>query len=221
MDRYARSKKGGRNIEIVTLVSGGIDSLVMSKIIDLQGEEQIPIFIDYGQLAREREWLACRRVLKKSNLPDPVRIDLSGYGQLMSSGITDSAKDIYDDAFLPGRNLLFLVVGGAYAHYRGAKRVAIGLLSEKFHLFPDQTGRFIVNANIAVNEALNDSIAIVTPLIDFTKSDVITLAKHYGLALDDTYSCHSGEEKYCGKCVSCLEIINSVGKDLPQFDNKR
>ena len=221
MDRYALSKKGGLNITIVTLVSGGIDSLVMSKIIDLQGEEQIPIFIDYGQLAREREWLACRRVLKKSNLPKPVRIDLSGYGQLISSGITDSAKDIYDDAFLPGRNLLFLVVAGAYAHYKGAKKVAIGLLSEKFHLFPDQTGRFIVNANIAINEALNDSIAIVTPLINFTKSDVINMAKRYGLALDETYSCHSGEEKYCEKCVSCLEIINSIGKDLHQFDSKR
>ena len=48
MDRYALSKKGGRNITIVTLVSGGIDSLVMSKMIDLQGEEQIPVFIDYG-----------------------------------------------------------------------------------------------------------------------------------------------------------------------------
>lgn len=192
----------------------------MSKIIDLQGEEQIPIFIDYGQLAREKEWLACKRVLKESNLPEPIRIDLSGYGKLMSTGITDSTKHIHDDAFLPGRNLLFLVVAGSYAHYKGAKKVAIGLLSEKFHLFPDQTERFIVNANIAINEALNDNIAIVTPLINFTKSDVIALAKHHGLPINETYSCHSGEEKYCGKCISCLEIINSVGKDLPQFGNK-
>lgn len=193
----------------------------MSKIIDVQREEQIPIFIDYGQLAREKEWLACKRVFEESNLPEPIRIDLSGYGKLMSTGITDSTKHIHDDAFLPGRNLLFLVVAGSYAHYKRAKKVAIGLLSEKFHLFPDQTERFVVNANIAINEALNDDIAIVTPLINFTKSDVIALAKHYGLPIDRTYSCHSGEEKYCGKCISCLEIINSVGKDLPQFGNKK
>jgi len=37
---------------VVTLVSGGMDSLVMSKIIDLQGEKQKLLFIDYGQLAR-------------------------------------------------------------------------------------------------------------------------------------------------------------------------
>jgi len=179
------------------------------------------IFIDYGQLAREKEWLACKRVLKRSNLPEPVRVDLSGYGRLMPTGITDSTKHIHDDAFLPGRNLLFLVIAGSYAHHRGAKKVAIGLLSEKMHLFPDQTERFIVNANIAINEALDDNIAIVTPLINFTKSDVITLAKHYGLPLDETYSCHSGEEKYCGECISCLEIINSVGKSLPQFEKQR
>lgn len=206
---------------IITLVSGGIDSLVMSKIIDLQGEKQIPIFIDYGQLAREKEWSACKKVFKVSNLSEPIKIDLSGYGKLMSTGITDRAKDIHDDAFLPGRNLLFLVVAGSYAHYKGANKVAIGLLSERFHIFPDQTERFIVNTNIAINEALNEDITIVTPLINFTKNDIIKLAKHYKLPINITYSCHSGNEKYCGKCISCLEIINSVGKDLlPQFRNK-
>lgn len=205
---------------IVTLVSGGIDSLVMSKIISLQEEEQIPIFIDYGQLARDREWAACQLVLRESNLPAPTRIDLSGYGRLMPTGITDSTKHIHDDAFLPGRNLLFLVVASSYAHYKGAKKVAIGLLTEKFHLFPDQTGRFIVNTNIAINEALNDDIAIVTPLINFTKNDIIKLAEHYKLPINGTYSCHSGNAKYCGKCISCIELSNSIGKNLQQFGDK-
>lgn len=204
----------------VTLVSGGIDSLVMSKLISLQGEKQIPIFIDYGQLAREKEWMACQQIFKKSNLPKPTKFDLSGYGKIMATGITDSSKQIYDDAFLPGRNLLFLVVACSYANYKGATRVAIGLLEEKSHLFPDQTERFIVNANIASNEALNDDIVIVTPLINFSKRDVINLAKNYELPITDTYSCHSGNEQYCGKCISCLEIIRSIGKTLPQFEKR-
>jgi len=202
---------------VVTLVSGGMDSLVMSKIIDLQGEKQKLLFIDYGQLAREKEWMACNKIFRASGLPEPIKIDLSGYGKLLPSGITDNRKNINDDAFLPGRNLLFLVVGGSYAHYVKANKVAIGLLTERFHLFPDQTERFIVNANIAINESLNDSIAIVTPLINFTKKDIFKLARHYDLPIHDTYSCHSGGEKYCGKCISCREIINSVGRDLPQF----
>jgi len=202
---------------IVALVSGGIDSLVMSKLISLQGEELIPVFVDYGQLARIKEWSACQTVLKKSGLPEPVRVDLSGYGKLMSTGITDPAKHIYNDAFLPGRNMLFLLVGCSYAHYKGVKKVAIGLLSEKYHIFPDQTERFVVNTNIAVNEALDEDIAIVTPLINFSKGEVIELAKHYGFPLSETYSCHSGRDKYCGECIACKQIMNSVGKTLPQF----
>lgn len=204
----------------VTLVSGGIDSLVMSKMISLQGDKQYPLFIDYGQLAKEKEWKACKKVFKESKLPMPIKFDLSAYGKMMPSGITDSSKAIYDEAFLPGRNLLFLVVACSYAHYKGANRIAIGLLDERVHLFPDQTERFVVNTNIAANEALNDDLVIVTPLITFSKRDVINMAKEYGLPIKETYSCHSGNEQYCGKCISCLEIINSVGKDLPQFKDR-
>ena len=205
----------------VTLVSGGIDSLVMAKIIEREGDEQILLFIDYGQLAVEKEWDACKKIFKESNLPEPIRVDLSGFGKLIPAGITNPTKNIHKEAFLPGRNLLFLVVGSAYAHHKGAKKVAIGLLSEEFHLFPDQTGRFIVNANVAVNEAMDDDIIIVTPLINFTKNDVIKLAKHHNLPLNETYSCHSGDEKYCGECIACKEILDSTeGKSLPQFKGK-
>lgn len=202
----------------VTLVSGGIDSLVMAKIIEKEDNKQIPLFIDYGQLAAEKEWGSCKKTFKGSNLPEPIKIDLGGYGKLITSGLTDPKKDIHDEAFLPGRNLLFLVVASAYAHQEGAQKIAIGLLSEELHLFPDQTNRFIVNANVAVNEAMDDDLVIVTPLINFTKDEVIKLAKHYNLPLNDTYSCHSGNEKYCGECIACKEILgSSEGKALPQF----
>ena len=202
----------------VTLVSGGIDSLVMTKIIENDGEKQVTLFIDYGQLAREREWTACKHIFKECKLPEPVKVDLHGYGQLMPVGITDPKKDIKSEAFLPGRNLLFLVVGASYAHFIGADKVAIGLLTEKYHLFPDQTGKSVVDTNFAVNESLNANISLVTPLINFTKSEVIKLAKHYKLPIEKTYSCHSGKEKYCGECISCKEILDAYEGDLlPQF----
>lgn len=203
---------------VVALVSGGIDSLVMSKIIEKQGETVRPIFIDYGQRAARKEWSACKRLFRECNLPEVIKVDLNGYGKLIPSGLTDKSKNIYDDAFLPGRNMLFLLVGSAYAHHKGEKIVAIGLLSEEAHLFPDQTENFIVNANFALNSALDDTLTIVTPLIHFSKSQVIKLAEHYNIPLGNTYSCHSGADRYCGKCVSCMELINSGAKDLlPQF----
>jgi len=207
---------------IVVLVSGGIDSLVMSKIIEEQGQKMFPLFVDYGQLAAEKEWEACKKLFSDHQKQQPKKINLSGYGKFFPSGITDANKKIYEDAFLPGRNLLFLLVAAAYAKSIGENTIAIGLLSEKNHLFPDQTEDFIVNANFAINSAFGDDFSIVTPLIEFSKKDVIKLAKDYKVNLKDTYSCHSGNKRYCGKCVACKEILKSGEADsIHQFKGEK
>src|SRR3989338_5573205 len=143
---------------IVALVSGGIDSVVMCKLIEKQGETVAPLHIDYGHLAAAKEWATCQQLFKECNLPESKKVDLNGYGKLLPSGLTDPTKDIHKDAFLPCRNMLFLLVGGAYAFSIGAKGVAIGLLTEKSHIFPDQTEEFIVNTNIALNSALGKDL---------------------------------------------------------------
>ncbi len=185
-----------------------------------QGEEVSPVFVDYGQLAAVNEWTACKRTFEISDLPTPEKVDVRGYGEFFKSGITDESLDIRKEAFLPGRNLLLLLIGSSFAHQRGITNVAIGLLSEATHLFPDQTQEFIVNANFALNSALGSQLSIATPLINFTKKDIVRLAKEYEIPLSETYSCHLGEEKYCGRCIACLEIIGSVGKaSFPQFED--
>src|SRR5689334_13452752 len=120
---------------VVTLVSGGLDSTLMAVLIREEGMSQLPLFIDYGQLARDREWSTCKQNLSRLGLPTPTIVSLPGYGALLHSGLTDTRKHIVDEAFLPGRNALFLTVGGAYARQEGATAVCIGLLHEAFSLF--------------------------------------------------------------------------------------
>jgi len=100
---------------LVTLVSGGLDSTLMAVLAKAEGSVQYPLFIDYGQLCKNREWSACLALHKHFGLPRPVRMKLSGYGEIVSSGLTDRSKRVNEDAFLPGRNLLFLLAGSAYA----------------------------------------------------------------------------------------------------------
>jgi len=200
-------------MDVVVLVSGGIDSIVACKLIEKQGDNVLPLFVDYGQLAAQKEWDACQQLLSACGFPKPQRIDVSGFGKAISSGITDEKKDIKEEAFLPCRNLLFLTLAASYAHTKGANALAIGLLDEKTHLFPDQTEEFIVNTNFAVNSTLGGSYMILTPLIQFSKADVIKLAEEYGIPFDKTYSCHSGKDYYCGKCIACKEILSSQGKE--------
>ncbi len=198
-------------MSIVTLVSGGIDSSLMAVLTKIEGIVQSPLFINYGQLGHAKELAACRSVLRAQDLPAPVAINVAGFGRVISSGLTDKTKDIFADAFLPGRNLLFLLLGAAYAYQVNANAVAIGLLNESASLFPDQTREFLIRAEEVITICLGRSIRIIAPLRQLFKADVIKLAKKYGIT--GTYSCHSGEASPCGKCVSCREVISAKRRE--------
>jgi len=192
-------------MSIVTLVSGGLDSTVMALLTKEEGLTQFPLFIDYGQLGRDKELQACRANFKRHGLPEPMIAPLSGYGSLLSSGLTDPNKHILKDAFLPCRNLMFLTVGAAYAFQCGASAVGIGLLDEAFSLFPDQTKGFLSDAEALLSKGLGKPIRVISPLMTFSKADVLKIAKAKGIT--GTYSCHAGTEPPCGKCVACREYI--------------
>jgi len=192
---------------LVTLVSGGYDSTLMSLMAQEEGIRLFPLFVDYGQLGAAKEWEACKRLHDKHDLPSVTRMDLSGFGRAVPSGITDSRLRINEDAFLPGRNLLFVLAGAAHACRVQADGVAIGLLDPAQHLFPDQTREFAKGCESIIETSMGRRIRILTPLIEFSKSDVLAMAEARGLT--GTYSCHSGSDTPCGVCVACVEIINA------------
>ena len=195
-------------MSFVNLVSGGLDSTLIGVMAKEEEVAAHPLFIDYGQRAAAREWGACQVLHKKLALPPPTRMDLSGFGRVIRSGLTCDEKHLKEEAFTPGRNLIFLIMGAAYAHQVRADSVAIGLLSERFSLFPDQRAEFIRTSEQAIAQALGRPIRVLTPLFEFSKADVVKLAEKRGIT--DTYSCHAGTEKPCGKCVSCLEFIQAA-----------
>jgi 7-cyano-7-deazaguanine synthase len=194
-------------MSIVMLVSGGLDSTLMSLMAQEESINVHPLFIDYGQLNVEKEWEACCALHDKYNLPQPIRMDLSGFGKLISCGITNRAMRINEDAFLPGRNLLLILAGASYAYYLGVESVAIGLLNEEHRLFPDQTKDFLKQCESMIETSLGRHIYVIAPLINLSKSEVLQMAQARKVV--GTYSCHAGGDTPCGKCVSCIEIKNS------------
>ena len=194
-------------MSIVTLVSGGIDSTLMSLMAHEEGIVINPLFVDYGQLSSNREWNACEQLHERYGLPLVKRMDVSGFGKIVPSGITDPTMRINEDAFLPGRNLLLLLCGAAYAYSVQADGVAIGLLNPEDCLFPDQTLDFLRKTEDMIETAMKKRITVLAPLIEFTKADILSLATARGL--QDTYSCHAGGNEPCGKCVACIEIANA------------
>lgn len=196
-------------MSLVNLVSGGLDSTLVGVLIREEGVEVYPLFIDYGQRAAQREWETSQRVHAQLGLPTPTRMDLSGFGRVIRSGLTSEELDVKADAFTPGRNLMFLLMGSAYAYQVGASTIAVGLLAERFSLFPDQRSEFIEQAECAIAAALGRRIKVVMPLAEFSKADVVKLAQEKGIT--GTYSCHAGGSQPCGQCISCLEFGTGTG----------
>lgn len=193
-------------MSIVTLVSGGLDSTLMAVLAKEAGVQQFPLFVDYGQRSLKRELAACQHSMQKNHLPKPAVANIAGFGDLIRSGLTDSKLNVVEDAFTPGRNLLFLLLGAAHAYQVGANAVTIGLLSEGTSLFPDQTNRFLALAESMLTECMGRHIKVSAPLGGFTKNDVVSLARKK--KIDGTYSCHVGGESPCGRCISCREFVS-------------
>jgi 7-cyano-7-deazaguanine synthase len=191
-------------MSIVTLVSGGLDSTLVAKLAQEEGVHQYPLFIDYGQICRDRELTACKQAMASLNLPEPKVADLSGYGCIIKSGLTDPALHIIEDAFTPGRNMLFLLMASAYAFQVGADAVSIALLHEDTSLFPDQTTDFLSEAEQMINRCMGRNIKVLAPLASYHKVDVVALAEAKGI--QNTYSCHKGGEQPCGECIACNEF---------------
>ncbi|WP_448124063.1 7-cyano-7-deazaguanine synthase [Pseudomonas veronii] len=190
-------------MSIVTLVSGGLDSTLVAKLAQEQGLQIFPLFVDYGQRARDRELAACKIAMRNLGLPEPEIAGLSGFGKLIRSGLTDPSLHIIDDAFTPGRNMLFLLTAAAYAHQKSADAISIGLLHESTSLFPDQTSGFLIEAERMISLCMGRQIKVLAPLSAFRKPDVVALALEKGIS--QTYSCHLGEEQPCGNCIACNE----------------
>src|SRR5437660_11769062 len=194
-------------MSVVPLVSGGLDSTLMMVLAKEAGLTQYPLFIDYGQRSVKWEWQACIRLLRQNRLPRPRRMRLPGFGTLVPSGLTWRNRRLNEDAFLPGRNSLFLLVAAAYAYGVNADAVAIGLLSEDTHLFPDQTAAYLRQAESFLSLAIGRQMSLVAPLMHMSKGDILELVR--ARKLKGTYSCHAGRARACGRCISCLEILSS------------
>ena len=191
--------------KVVTLSSGGLDSTVMNSLFREMNYAIHPLFINYGQLNLKREHDACMLNVQRYGFGNLETLNIQDYGRLIPSGITNSNLNIVGDAFLPGRNLLFILCAAAYAKAKNINSIAIGLLNSDFSLFPDQTRKFIKYADDIMSLAMGCKIKILTPLFDFTKQDIIKIAQHNNIS--ETYSCHKGDATPCGVCIACKEFI--------------
>lgn len=213
----------------VVLFSGGQDSTTclawaLSTFASVQ-----TIAFDYGQ--RHRIELECQtRVLAEIRTQFPIwaarlsehrLIDLHTLNEFSETALTQNVPIEMDErglptTFVPGRNILFLVVAGIHAYQRGARNIVGGMCETDFSGYPDCRDDSMKAMQVALNLGMDARFVLHTPLMWRDKAATWTLAADLGgqalvdLIREHTHTCYLGNRsnRYdwghgCGECPAC------------------
>lgn len=199
----------------VILVSGGLDSSTVLAMAKKQGYDCYTLSFDYGQRHRA-ELLAAERV--SSALGDVehkvVKLNLDSIG---GSALTDTSIAVPEKetagipiTYVPARNTVFLSIALGWAEVLGASDIFIGVNAVDYSGYPDCRPDYIAAyetmANLATRAGVEgDKLTIHTPLMDWSKGEIITVGTGLGVDYSMTVSCYQASEEglACGLCDSC------------------
>lgn len=187
---------------MLALVSGGIDSAVLLKLI----RPSCAIFFDYGQ-KNLKEKFAARSLCKEAEV-ELIEIDIIDVGKRLRSALTMRNVEITDPASVavPNRNAIFLNIAAGIAHSRGEHTIAYAAHARDQLNYPDCRPEFVAKMTSVLQASLDDpSFTIYAPFLYFRKSDLVSIGNSLGVSFSEAWSCYRGREKHCGECPACLE----------------
>jgi len=213
----------------LVLFSGGQDSTTCLAWALSRYERVETIGFDYGQrhlieLSLRPQLLASLRAqnpLWQERLGDDHMLDLSLLGAISDSALTSDTAIAMQanglpNTFVPGRNLLFMMVTAALAYRRGITVLVGGMCETDFSGYPDCRDDSMRALETAINLGMASSMSIATPLMWLNKAQTWTLAEELGgkdlveLIRTDTHTCYLGERGVlhdwghgCGSCPAC------------------
>ena len=220
----------------VVLLSGGLDSATTLYIAKAKGYEVSCLIFDYGQRhARElnsavkiARFARCKYHILKISLPwkgsalldDKIKIPIHKKGKF--SVVTNRIPPTY----VPARNTIFISFAISFAEATGADSIFIGANAVDFSGYPDCRPRYYKIFNKLIMRATKkgiegERIKIHTPLIKYTKAEIIKKAKKLRVPLKHTWSCYKGGKAPCGVCDSCKlreKGFASLNMEDPSYD---
>jgi 7-cyano-7-deazaguanine synthase len=202
----------------IVLLSGGQDSttcLYWAREVTI--ERVLALTIHYDQ-KHKIELKAAEKIAKMAGV-EHEEIHISKGTFLGSSPLINPECEVeqykgvdhlpggLEDTFVPGRNLLFLVIAANRSYHHKIPNIVIGASQEDFGGYPDCRDSFFREAKDTLELAFNAPFVIHTPLIRKTKVDTVKLAWELPgcwQALSFSHTCYKGEIPPCGHCHACL-----------------
>ena len=199
----------------VVLLSGGLDSTVTLAIALNEGMEVVPLSFRYGQ-RHTKELDSAEAVCRYYGIRGAViDIDLSSF----NSALTDRNINVPLDrkgkleeeipvTYVPARNIIFLSIAAGLCESVGAEAIYIGANAVDYSGYPDCRPEFFrsFGETLALGTKIGTegrAAEIRTPIISFSKADIVRKGKELNAPLHLTWSCYEGGDRACGRCDSC------------------
>lgn len=195
------------------IMSGGMDSTLVSYIMRSHGYDVVALHFNYGQRTVVKELESYRAICLDLGVVEKYEIDLDFFKTIGASALTDHSIDVPTGGieagvpitYVPFRNGIFLSIATAIAEKEGCCAIAIGVVEEDSSGYPDCREAFIDTfakaANLGTKETTD--ITIEMPLVHLQKSQIVEESLRLGAPLHLTWSCYQSEEAACGECDSC------------------
>jgi 7-cyano-7-deazaguanine synthase len=199
----------------VILLSGGLDSATTLALARSDGFVCHALSVAYGQ-RHSAELAAAAAVAGSLGAAEhrTMRVDLANIG---GSALTDPALAVPETpttgipiTYVPARNTLMLALALGWAEVLDAQDIFIGVNAVDYSGYPDCRPEFIHAfeklAAVATRAAVEGRPCRVhTPLISWSKAQIIRAGSDLGVDFGVTVSCYQADElgRACGRCDSC------------------
>ncbi|MGA2297016.1 MAG: 7-cyano-7-deazaguanine synthase QueC [FCB group bacterium] len=204
---------GSKGLAVV-LISGGMDSALCTGIAEKEGYEIAGLHLNYGQKTQNRELKAFHDICEFYKIEKKLIVDVSHLSLIGGSSLTDSRievskadldNELIPTSYVPFRNANILSVATSWAEVIGASAIVIGAMQLDSSGYPDCRKEFFnaFQKVIELGTKPETKIDILTPLINFSKKDIVQKGTELNVPFHLTWSCYSESEIACGVCDSC------------------
>lgn len=197
----------------VVAVSGGMDSCVTVAIAN-QTYRLALIHINYGQRTETRELKSFHDIADFYNAEKRLVIDFGHFTKIGGSSLTDKSIEVakadlenkeIPSSYVPFRNANILSACVSWAEVISAGAVFIGAVYEDASGYPDCRPQFFdaFEKMVDLGTKPETKIKIETPIIHYSKADIVKKGIELKAPLNLTWSCYQNEDEACGVCDSC------------------
>lgn len=179
----------------------------------------------YGQQTADKESTCAQELGDLMDVADFLQIETDHLARIGASSLTDDSMDVQKvdldsdeipSSYVPFRNANLLSIAVSFAEANDCVAIFIGAHSEDYSGYPDCRPTFFDSFQqvIEFGTKPETSIELVTPFVDWTKTEIVERGLELGVPYELTWSCYREEGPACGTCDACayrLKAFQKVG----------